>query len=205
MIAGALGRLFGGNVSRDGQAPALEEHATGLDLTQIATLAEAAGAGAGRRQRPLADPRAALETALSQKVLHAWLQNRHQTLFPLSVNLRNLEPDKAAVLARMAALAGLAATSGRSDALARARAWLDSVGADAHVRDAFEQASGDEPALTGLLLAVQDAGIGAYAYVAALVALDSRDPAASPFLEYLAARLAVPATVVRSANRRYRR
>jgi uncharacterized membrane protein YebE (DUF533 family) len=42
-----------------------------------------------------------------------------------------------------------------------------------------------------------------YAYVAARIALDPHDPAGRLFLDYLAERLGLPITLVRSADRRY--
>jgi uncharacterized membrane protein YebE (DUF533 family) len=60
------------------------------------------------------------------------------------------------------------------------------------------------PPLSRLLHEVQQADAAAYAYVVALAA-GGRDLASRLFLDYLAARLGLPASVVRSANRRYRR
>lgn len=159
----------------------------------------------GRRDRALAGGHQVLVEGVSEKLLHAWLQNRHQTLFPLTVNLRALDPDQAAALAGWAAVSAHAtrspAEAGRG--AEAAREWLRSVGADAATLAALDAAIAGAPPLDRALAAVH--GLAAYAYVAALVLTDPRDPAAQPFLDYVAARLALPATVVRSAVRRYRR
>lgn len=70
---------------------------------------------------------------------------------------------------------------------------------------ALDAALASPPALSRVLDEVSAANMGAYAYVAALVALGTRDTAGELFLDYLATRLNLPTTVVRSANRRYRR
>ncbi len=155
----------------------------------------------GRRDRVLAGGQQALVDGLAEKVLHGWLQNRHQTLFPLTVNLRSLQPVQVAALAEWAAVAALAT---REEGVAM-RAWLGSTGAEEAVLAGYDAALASPPPLDRALAAVARNGIAAYAYVAALIAVDSQDPAAAPFLDYVAARLALPATVVRSAVRRYRR
>ncbi len=167
--------------------------------------AEPAGGSAamqGRRDRVLAGGQQMLVDSLAEKVLHGWLQNRHQTLFPLTVNLRSLRPDQAVALAEWAAVAASATgTAGE----ASARSWLAAAGADAAVMAGFDTAQASPPPLDRVLKAVLHHGLAPYAYVAALIATDMQDPAAIPFLDYVAARLALPATVVRSAQRRYRR
>ena len=45
----------------------------------------------GRRGRRLGVPQEILDRRLSQKVLHGWLQNRHQVLVPLTFRLGRLE------------------------------------------------------------------------------------------------------------------
>ena len=155
----------------------------------------------GRRDRVLADGPQIVAEGLAEKVLHGWLQNRHQTLFPLTVNLRSLRPEQGEVLAQWLAVAALAThETGQT-----ARDWLASVGANAALVARFDTALADPPPLHTALGNVAHSGLAAYAYVAALVATDPRDPATSPFLDYVAARLALPTTVVRSAVRRYRR
>jgi hypothetical protein len=201
VIGGLLDRVFRGEYRRDGQSARLEALGTGLDLTQ--PDAEPEAAPSGRRHRPLPEPRAHVELVLSQKVLHGWLQNRHQTLFPLAVNLRNMEPDQAAQLAAMAAIAARAGGGPAEEGLQRAATWLRSLGADAGVLRAFDEASQHPPALSATLTSLQEAGLAPYAYVAALIALDPRDAVGRRFLDYLAERLALPPTLVRSADRRY--
>jgi uncharacterized membrane protein YebE (DUF533 family) len=159
-----------------------------------------------RRPRPLASPGAVVVAeSLGAKVLHAWLQNRHQTLYPLAVNFRTIEPGQAALLAQMMAVALLADAPPLDPAQAEAAAaWLRSVGADDAAQAALRAALEAPPPLSRLLHEVQQADAAAYAYVVALAA-GGRDLASRLFLDYLAARLGLPASVVRSANRRYRR
>lgn len=188
-----LARLLGTRrlAARDGAPPA-PEAATPL-AAALAALPPPGG-------------QAMLREAVLSKVLHGWLQNRHQVLFPLSVNLATLDPGRRATLARITAIALLADDDPTHDEReARARRWLLAAGADPATLEALDDALADPPATSRTLDAVDAQGLAPYAYVAALVALDTRDAAGLHFTEYLAARLALPATLVRSANRRYRR
>ena len=161
----------------------------------------------GRRDRVLAGGQQLLIDSMAGKVLHGWLQNRHQTLFPLTVNLRTLTPAQAAALAAWMAVASLATRpeGGGEAANAGVREWLRSVDADGAALAALDAALADPPPLHRALAAVARDGLAAYAFVVALVAADGRELATAPFLDYVAARLALPTTVVRSAVRRYRR
>jgi uncharacterized membrane protein YebE (DUF533 family) len=55
-----------------------------------------------------------------------------------------------------------------------------------------------------LLTDIQRAGIGSHAYAASLLTLNQRNSVNRAYLDYLAARLALPNDVVTSLNRRYR-
>ncbi len=205
---GLLSRLFGtsdGNGQRDGQAEELAAHATGLPpaLLDAGLLA---GGSPGRRQRQLASPRAVVMESLGGKVLHAWVQNRHQTLYPLTVNFRMLEPPQAALLAQVMAVVLLAdPTPPDAARIEAATSWLGTVGAEPAVQAALRAALETPRPLSRMLHEVQQSDMAPYAYVVALAAGPSHDPAGQLFLDYLAARLDLPTEVIRSANRRYRR
>jgi uncharacterized membrane protein YebE (DUF533 family) len=201
-----FGRLFQGRTEPDGASAVLEEIVTGVPPALLEPEIEAPIV-AGRRDRVLEGGQRVLMDSMAEKVLHGWLQNRHQTLFPLTVNLRTLDGGQAATLAQWTAVAALAtgdAAQAETAAL-ETRNWLASVGADAASLAALDAAITAPPALDRTLVAVAIQGLSAYAYVAALIATDPRDAATPPFLDYVAARLALPTTVVRSATRRYRR
>ena len=194
---GLLVRLFGETARRDGQAAVLEAHAGEIPAADDSPIS--------RRQRQLPLPHEVVTETLAGKVLHAWLQNRHQTLYPLTVNLRTLGAGRAALLARVMAFAMLAGTAmpGEERVEGGVR-WLAQVGGGDEVAKAFRAALSAPDPLRVLLHEIQDAGMAAYAYVVSLVATDPRDEAGQLFLDYLAIRLALPANVVRSADRRYR-
>lgn len=158
---------------------------------------------AGRSTRSPTAGEDMLADVLALKILHGWIQNRHQTLFPLTVNLRTMPPDQVRVLAGVLAVALLAGHDAADPG--PARAWLRKAGACDEAQAALDAALASPPALSRVLDEVSAANMGAYAYVAALVALGTRDTAGELFLDYLATRLNLPTTVVRSANRRYRR
>lgn len=137
-------------------------------------------------------------------MLNGWLQNRQQTLFPLTVNLHTLDPALVGLLLRVVALGVAVGPPADARRLEAVRSWLTSVGATSEQVAAFDAALG-EPVLAGALLhGLEVNGLGAYAYAMSLAALDQRDAHTQPFLGFLAARLAVPASVVGSARRRQR-
>lgn len=194
-----LKRLIGAARNRDGQAGALEP--------EPEAMAAAAGAATGpaQRSRLATRPEAILQESLAAKVLHGWLGNRQQTLYPLVLNLRNLDGRERALLAEIMAAtlaAGRASLSeGRGEA---ARQTLARLGADeAEIRHLHAALERPRP-LRDLLADVQDAGIGPHAYAASLLAADAREPASRAWLGYLAARFALPPEVVVSLDRRYR-
>ena len=205
-----LERLLSRGTPSDGAAAALEEPATGIDNALLDAAAEgdipatdlSAPAGAGRRDRKLRTGHELLADGMATKVLHGWLQNRHQTLYPLTVNFRSLRPEEGEALARWMAAAALVAGQVRGEEM---RAWLRTVGAGAAVLGALDDALARPEAFTAAVDRVGHGGLAAYAYVGALVATDRHEPATTPFLEFLANRLLLPAEVVRSANRRYGR
>lgn len=189
----------------------------GLALARWLGKREAAGAApagdpvpdvvlpAVRRERALGGGDVILREVLAEKVLHGWMQNRYQVLFPLTVSLRTMQPGRAALLTSMMAAAALAGGGAIDGPMERGRVFLRAAGGDAEAVAAFEQALADPPALSTVVVGMMEAGMGAYAYVAALVVLDARDAVGELFLQYLALRLGLPTAVVRSANRRYRR
>ena len=148
-----------------------------------------------------------VDEALAQKLLHAWLQNRHQTLVPLTLNFRVLSAEqRAAVFGVLAALL----FAGRPQADAEAaipamRSKLGGLGADASGLAALEQALQAPPPLHLALERAQSLDLAVYAYVMALMASDPRYPASLLFCDVLQARFDLPSAVVRSATRRYRR
>ncbi len=152
----------------------------------------------------VAPPATALRDALAEKVLNAWLQNRQQTLFPLTVNLRTLDAASVGLLLQVAALAVSVGQPPDDARLQGARSWLASVGADTEHLLTFTAALDEPLAIGRLMQALQAAGLGAYAYAVSLAMLDQRDACTQPFLGFLASRLSVPPSVVQSVHRRSR-
>ncbi len=166
-----------------------------------ATSALMASEEAGQSARLTAAPQAGrtvLDESLMAKVLHGWLQNRHQTLFPLTVNMKTLSPEQRMILAAFAAVALLSDEAARGRE-AQVRAWFASSGAEADMMEALTAALANPPAMSRAIGSVLDEDLAAYGYVAAVVALQAR----GSLLEYFAARLNLPPTLVRSAQRRY--
>ena len=217
MTVGLLGRLFTTGPQRDGASEALEALATGITPASLSIGVEAGSmppgpmppgsapsAARSRRERALddSDPMA---VALAQKIMHGWLQNRHQTLFPLTVNLRTLSATQVATLAGMIAVAASCCGAASAERASSIQAWFGQAGADDAGLADLQRALAAPPPLGAVIDAALAESLGAYAYVAALIAIDRHDPATGFFLDFLAARLALPVTVIRSANRRYRR
>ncbi len=145
--------------------------------------------------------------ALGQKVMHGWLQNRHQTLVPLTLNLRVLSDPQRALIA--GALAGLLlAGRPRAEAMAVSpalRKWLEELGGDPASVAEFDRALSDPPSLDRILEATLELDVPVYAYMASLIASDPRFPASVLLSDVLQARFELGTGVVRSVMRRYRR
>jgi len=206
-----LERLLTRRTRSDGDSVVLEQLVTGitprlLDATSTSGVTHTPSLGAstvGRRDRPLGTGDMEVVHAVAAKVLHGWLQNRHQTLYPLTVNLRNRRPEEVGALMHWAAVAVLAGGDGAS--AGALRDWLEGVGADAATLALLEDALTAPPPLHVALSAVAHGDLAAHAYVVAILALRPHAAPTRPFLDYVAARLALPVEVVRSADRRYRR
>jgi len=206
-----LERLLTRRAQSDGDSVALEQLVTGiapglLDAASASGVMRTSGletSAVGRRDRSPGTGDVEVVHAVAAKVLHGWLQNRHQTLYPLTVNLRNRRQEEVGALMRWAAVAVLAGGNGAS--VTALRDWLEGVGADAATLALLEGALIVPPPLHVALSAVAHGDLAAHAYVVAILALSPHAAPTRPFLEYVAARLALPTEVVRSANRRYRR
>lgn len=186
----------------DGQSPMLEAPAAGLDDGSAQGAVPASSASRQRSRLP-ADPQVLILASLGQKILHGWSQNRQQTLFPLTVNLRTLAPDaRNLILRAMAAAMTAVAPSTSCEPI---QAWLATVGAAEADLARLNAALATPEPLAPLLDALLAAHLGPYAYAVSLATTDRHSPAGPLYLEYLAARLAVPANIVKSVNRRYAR
>ena len=159
----------------------------------------------GLRDRRLGLPAEILDRALAQKVLNGWLQNRHQVMLPLTFRLGRLGAEAVEVLMRFTATALLDASQADEAARRGVERWLGEIGADEAALATFRAALAAPTASSTLLKAVRAQGLEAYAYAAAVVAADLRDPAGYFYASYVAARLGLPADMVRSIDRRYRR
>jgi hypothetical protein len=192
-----LKRLIGAARNRDGTAHALEPQV--LEQEAAAPVSPAPV----QRLRLAARPEAILQESLATKVMHGWLGNRQQTLYPLVLNLRNLGGHERALLAEaMAATvaAGRAPLTERGEAAKQALARL---GAGEEEARRFAAALDRPRPVHDLLAELQDAGLGPHGYAASLLAADTREPASRAWLGYLAARFALPPEVVVSLDRRY--
>lgn len=161
-----------------------------------------------RRDRLPGSAESQIEERIGEKVLHGWLQNRQQTLMPLSVNLGRLAPGDRVAAMRFAAVAALAGQPGREAdrpaAAAALETWLASVGASEDALALYRSTLAHPPALHEALAAVRGPALGPLAFVTALVAGRDGDAASRAFADYVAASLALPSTAVRSAERRFR-
>ena len=193
-----LGRLFAFPSGRDGQAQLMQQQAIG-------TTGDQAPPDPPRRHGSAPDPHRVLQEVLAAKVLNAWLANRHQTLFPLTLNLASLDPPARLLLMRMVALSVLAGGVQPSPA-ERDRLWaeLGSIGAGQAERAAFETELAAPTPLPPLLTALQEAHLGPHAYAASLLVLNRQAGTSRSWLDFLAARFGLPPEVVLGLQRRRR-
>jgi hypothetical protein len=155
-----------------------------------------------RRRRAVAPGRRQIAEAVGQKVLHGFLQNRHQTLMPLSVNLARLAEADRAALARFAAVA---ARAGRAEAAPDpVRTWILGAGADPALLAAFDAALRSPPPLDAALAALREPETALIAFILCLIAARGAGPAGWAFADYVALHRALPTAAVRAAERRYR-
>ncbi len=140
-------------------------------------------------------------------MLHGWLQNRHQTLVPLSLNLGRLTPEQ-----RQVVIDGLAALllAGRPRAAANQaapalREWLASRGADPDAVAAFDRALVATPPLDSVFERAASLDLAVFIYVAAIVASNARYHASALLADVVQSRFDLPSAVARSAMHRYRR
>ena len=192
-------QLFKRREPADGAAPALEAVASGIGPM----AADAQIAGGGRRERDANDGTAVVQDALGVKVLHGWLQNRHQTLMPLTFNVGALSATQRLTLARMLAsllLIGRPLPEA-TDFVPTLRTWLGGVGGDADTLMAFDQALTAPVPLNEAFDLTQELGLSTYAYVAALMTSDTRYPVSVMLCDMVQARFDLPTAVVRSAVR----
>jgi uncharacterized membrane protein YebE (DUF533 family) len=200
-----LRRLFFIPPQRDGRSELLERQALGTEEEPDPPDAAPLAASAPRRHGGAPEPQRVLRGVLASKTLGAWLANRHQTLFPLTLNLKAVDPDHRALLVRIVAASALAGGAEPS-VTERGRLWQDlvAVGAGEAERAAFEAEVAAPTPLPPLLRALQDVHLGAHAYAASLVALDRRAGTGRAWLDYLAARFGLPPEVVVGLQRRRR-
>jgi hypothetical protein len=176
------------------------EHSGPQDAREAATVSSEDDANARRHRDVAPGDRQAVE-AVAQKVLHGWLQNRHQTAMPLTVNLGRLAPAEALALMRFAAVAALAGGSARAPEAVRT--WLKGVAAGSDLLAAYAAALDAPPSLDAALAGLDGADAALTAYVLALVAAREAGPAARTFADYVALHRGLPAATVRAATRRY--
>jgi len=179
---------------RDGEASALQQQA--LDE----------GAAAVRpgkpAHRPIQPPESIIQSSLAQKVLHGWMQNRHQTLYPLVLSLHNMtDVEKRLIVGAMAFALQAGELDGQSEQ--RAEAWLRSVGGGTEEIAALAETRLAACPVDRFVAAARSAGQGPQAYAAAVGTLGRRGIVNRRFHDYLAARLGIADEVVRSMNRRY--
>lgn len=196
-------QLFKWGEPADGASPGLEAMAS--EGAPSATDTQAVGSG--RRERDVNDGKAVVHDALGVKVLHGWLQNRHQTLMPLTFNVATLSAPQRAALARMLASFLLIGrpSSEATEFGPTLRTWLSGVGGDPDTLVAFDQALTVPLPLNEIFDLAQELDLSIYAYVAALMASDTRYPVSVMLCDMVQARFDLPTAIVRSAARRYRR
>ena len=106
---------------------------------------------------------------------------------------------------RFAAVALLNGSAADSLSQRPVERWLKDIGADDGAVEAFRDAIAAPAPLNSLITALRERELSAYAYAAAVVAVDTQQASGRLFANFVAARLGLPADAVRSIDRRYRR
>lgn len=154
-----------------------------------------------RRQREVAPAQRQIAEVIGQKVLHGWLQNRHQTAIPLNINVGRLHQSQAEAIVRFAAVAALAGSEASAPGVVRS--WLAEAVAAPDLLATYDASLHSPPALDKALAAITNADLALIAFVLALVAARDAGPAARAFVDYVAAHRSIPTATVRAALRRH--
>ena len=145
-----------------------------------------------------------LHQILAQKILHGHLQNRHYLIDRGLADLGGRPPADAALLIR--AMAAAAHADGALDPQEHEilRAALASTGLAPDERRALEQEILEPPCLEALARQVEPSSRAAARFYAVSLRLLERDNKTDiAYLDYLAARLAIPRDVIVRLNRRF--
>jgi len=140
---------------------------------------------------------------LAQKVLLAWLRNRHQLLFPFALDLRRLDERQTALLVHAMAAAAQADGVLESKERERIEGALGLIRSGGEASTLLEAALTRPRPLNELLGEVHDVQTGALIYAASLMAVDQRKPVNRFYLKYLAARLQLSEELVGSLEHRF--
>lgn len=181
--------------------------ALGNSGAAVAAPEVVAPVGNGRRERAADAGAAVISDTLSAKLLHGWLQNRHQTLMPLTLNLSLMTGEQQEHLAAISAsllLAGRPADAAAEFAPVL-RSWLSGLGGEISALAAFDRATETPMPLNVIFETAQASELTIYTYVSALMASDPRYPVSVMLCDMVQARFDLPTALVRSAVRRYRR
>ncbi len=196
---GPIGRFFPKARDRDGQARA---------VNALVEVPEGVEAAVGTRVGPTGPAPEGMQSLLAQtvatKLLQGWLANRHQTLAPHTLNFRALAPEQGALLVGVMAAAAQADGCVDINEQRQLPLVMERVGAGPREIDLLQRAMNEPQPLGRLLAEVHEARLSAHAYAAALLSINRSSRINQAFLDYLALRLALPADVARSLERRYR-
>ena len=141
---------------------------------------------------------------LSEKVLLAWLRNRHQLLFPVAVDLHRLDRAQAELFLHAMLAAAEADGSLEGSERERIEGALSLVHLKDEERRLLDSALATPQPLNAVLRAVRDVQTAALVYAASLMAVDQRKPVNRLYLRYLAARLQLSEELVGSLEQRFR-
>ncbi len=154
-----------------------------------------------RRQREIAPAQRQIAEVIGQKVLHGWLQNRHQTAIPLNINIGRLHHSEAEAIVRFAAVAALAGEEASAPSVVRS--WLAGAGTSPDLLATYDASLQSPPALDKALAAITNADLALIVFVVALIAARAAGPAARAFADYVAAHRSISTATARAALRRY--
>jgi uncharacterized membrane protein YebE (DUF533 family) len=161
---------------------------------------EAASSAPEEEGEPAFDP--GIVGVLGEKVLLAWLRNRHQLLFPFALDLHRLDASRAELVVN--AMIAAAEADGSFDAKERERLAGIVRLVDPGGGFDLDGAVAARRSLNETLAQVRDVQTGALVYAASLMAVDQRKPVNRFYLRYLAARLQLSDELVASLEQRYR-
>lgn len=178
--------------SQAGEPPAADDGGTGKDLP-------ACGPAIVTEELDVA-----IAAKLAEKIVGGWLAERRAMMFPLVLDLANLDDDQREAIVHVVISAATSHGPWSNDCMHRADKVLEPALPDQDERTAAIARALATPRALHQVLDGRDMRMASLFYSLSLLAADRRSAAGRHYLRFVAARLRLPEDVAWQLERRYR-